>query len=46
MKAILNQDQKEKEKEYMKYKKIVRNLRRGKFEKANFEKNSNSISKR
>lgn len=46
MRSIVSKEQKEKEKEYVRYKKIVRKMRRGKVEKINFEENSSSIKKR
>ena len=46
MKSLLTKEQKQKEVEYFKYKKLIRNLRRGKVEKINSKKADNNISKK
>ena len=46
MKSLLTKVQKEKEMEYLRYKKLIRNLRRGKIEKINSKKVDNNITKK
>lgn len=46
MKSLLTKEQKQKEKEYLEYKKLIRNLRRGKIEKINYKKADNNISEK
>lgn len=46
MKSLLTKEQKEKEQQYMKYKKLIRSLRRGKVEKINSKKNNDSIAEK
>lgn len=46
MKSLLTKEQKQKEKEYLEYKKLIRNLRRGKVEKINSKKVGNNISEK
>ena len=46
MKPLLTKEQKQKEKEYLEYKKLIRNLRRGKLEKINSKKADNNISEK
>lgn len=46
MKSLLTKEQKQKEKEYLEYKKLIRNLRRGKVEKVNSKKADNNISEK
>ena len=46
MKSLLTKEQKQKEKEYLEYKKLIRNLRRGKVEKVNSKKDDNNISEK
>lgn len=46
MKSLLTKEQKQKEKEYLEYKKLIRNLRRGKVEKVNSKKAGNNLSEK
>jgi len=45
MKSLLTNEQRRKEKEYISYKKLIRNFRRGKVEKINSKKADNNIPK-
>ncbi len=46
MRSLLTKEQKEKEIEYLRYKKLIRNLRRGKLEKINSKKIDNNITEK
>lgn len=46
MKSLLTKEQKEKEQQYLKYKKLIRSLRRGKVEKINSKKIDDSIAEK
>lgn len=46
MKSLLTEEQKEKEKIYLSYKKLIRNLRRGKVEKISTKKAGNNITEK
>lgn len=46
MKQVRSNEEKQKEEKYIAYKKLIRNLRRGKVEKINSEKACNNITKK
>lgn len=46
MKQVRTDEEKKKEESFVAYKKLIRNIRRGKVEKINFEKSSDNISKK
>lgn len=46
MKQVRSNEEKQKEEKYIAYKKLIRNLRRGKVEKIDSQKASNNITKK
>lgn len=46
MRSMLTERQKDNEKKYLSYKRLIRNLRGGKLEKINSKKTSNNFTKK
>lgn len=46
MKLVVTKEQREKEQQYIQYKKLIRSLRREKIEKINYKKINNNITEK